>query len=173
MRPTLIILLVLACGLLLYRVYFYQSAQPTTLDPAEEAIESGEVPNAPEYELPPPPGQPPSEPAVIEISHEVRQRGAQHRLHIFLTETHGWWVDRIYVVFWYQEKDAATGELKKYQERYEFIPRAIDFGATLEHSFVIYETDFPAGKPKGTTENWGVRVDSWDAGRVRAPATPN
>jgi hypothetical protein len=176
MRPTLLILIVIAAGLLAWRFLLSpptSAPTPATADrespDSEDAVPEDQATVTPEWELPPPPGTTPREPAQLEIRHEVRMQGPQTRLHLFLSEKHGWYVDQIYVAFWYQEKDPKTGELKKYGERSEFIPKVIRYGQSIEHEFVIYVTDVPAGKDKGTTENWGVRVIQWAEDRVRAP----
>ncbi len=171
MRPLLILLLCKAVLLGVYREAFHtpdtqtQNALPDDVD-----VEiHGQPASPPSWELDPPEGEIPSESAEFEIWHEVRQEGNHHRLYIFLEETHGWWVDWIYISFWYQDVDEATGELTEYKRTHEVIPKPIDFGETLEHSFVIYETDLPMGKPKGTTENWDVEVLRWAEERVRMP----
>lgn len=171
MRPLLIILVCCAMLMLVYRLAYHNPTPASTTVAADDAdVEIYLQPaNPPQWVQDPPDGEIPGGPADIEISHEVRVDGAHTRLHVFLRETHGWWVDRIYITFWYQDVDVETGELTSYKLTNEFIPAAIEFGETLEHSFVIYETDLPLGMPKGTTENWGVEILRWDPERVRSP----
>lgn len=171
MRPLLILLLCLAVLLGVYRMAFH-TPEPQTQNavPDETDVEIfGKAATPPSWDLDPPEGEIPSESAEFEIRHEVRVDGNHHRLHIFLTELHGWWVDRIYVSLWYQDVDESTGELTEYKKTLVFIPKPIEFGETIEHSFVIYETDLPMGKPRGTTENWNVEVQLWAEDRVRMP----
>ncbi|MCH7720345.1 MAG: hypothetical protein IH988_05070 [Planctomycetes bacterium] len=171
MRPLLILLLCMAVLLGVYRVAFHTpDSQTQNALPDDVDVETyGQPASPPSWELDPPEGEMPSESAEFEIWHEVRREGNHHRLYIFLKETHGWWVDWIYINFWYQEVDESTGELTEYKKTLEFIPKPIDFGETLEHSFVIYETDLPMGMPKGTTANWDVEVLRWADERVRMP----
>jgi len=174
MRPLLILLLCAAAVLLVYRVAFFTPPEQDSVAAEGNGLVEvyGQPANPPSWQLDPPEGEIPPEPAQIEVWHEVRQDGRHHRLHVFLREAHGWWVDRIYIRFWYQDSDESTGETIQYKTTSEFIPLPIDFGETIEHSFVIYETDLPAGKEKGTTDNWVVEVQSWDEARVRMPLSP-
>ncbi len=171
MRPLLILLIGMAALLGVYRVVFHTpESQTDGVVPDEAGVEIfGQPASPPSWDLDPPEGEIPSESAELEIRHEVRVDGNHHRLHIFLTEKHGWWVDRIYVSFWLQDVDEATGEVTEYKKTSEFIPKPIEFGETIEHSFVIIDTDLPPGMPKGTTEDWNVEVQTWAEDRVRMP----
>lgn len=109
----------------------------------------------------------PDGPPQLNVEHELVYEGPRAVLHFTVTERNGWYVDHIFLKFWYTQPDAG-GELHQIGDPVTYLCKGfLDFNATLTDSTTITNVEFSELDDFGTTDNWQVAVSQY--GRVLAP----
>ncbi|MEE9295211.1 MAG: hypothetical protein V3W34_09670 [Phycisphaerae bacterium] len=126
-----------------------------------------EVDQSPKYYDPEVEGVEPDAPPDIHVDVDVERQGEKAKIIFTVSETHGWYVDHIFIDFWYVEKDE-NGELKQIGRPLRFLlHQYLPFGGTITDYTTPQSHEFPEIDDFGTTENWQARAVSW--GKVLAP----
>ena len=156
-----------------------KSAQPPLItapgsDPeAEPGVDR--VDKRPKFFNPDVEGVDPGVPPELNVDVEMRMVGPRQVLFFTVTEAHGWYVDHIFIEFWYVRIDD-DGEEHRVDDPADYMcHNYLDFGATLVEDTTLLRVEFidlfdqddPESEGFGTTENWRVRVRKW--GKVLAP----
>jgi hypothetical protein len=112
-------------------------------------------------------GVAPDGPPQLTVEHELAYEGPRAVLHFTVTERNGWYVDHIFLKFWYAEPDA-SGQLHQIGDPVMYLCKGyLGFNETLTDSTTITEVEFSELDDFGTTDNWQVAVSQY--GRVLAP----
>jgi len=112
-------------------------------------------------------GVTPDAPPDINVDVELSKEGPRSVLTFTITEKHGWYVDYIYVEFWYVEI-GEDGTEKQVGDSIKYLcHHYLGFGETLVEKTTLLDIEFPELDDFGTTENWRATVQKW--GKVLAP----
>ena len=164
-KPLLVILLVVAVGLLVWRLAFYQSPEPladvtdlgkTTPGGFEAPVDGIETEEEPEFNV------------VVEAMME----GNRPVVEFSITETHGWAVTHAYVEASHGRINEETGEWEQNLELRNpprlLCKEILDFGKTLVAKTTLTTIEMmQIGEELGTSENWRGHVFQW--GKVYMP----
>jgi len=114
------------------------------------------------------PGEEPPEPPILHIDVAVDTSSGKNRLVYNITEEHGYYVETLWVDFWYKDAEHPTKEesllvvthpIENYVKANETLTGCIELNpAELED----------VGGDIGTTENWGARIYRKEGSRARA-----
>lgn len=107
-------------------------------------------------------GDKPDEDPELDVTCELTYEGPRAVLNFTVTERHGWYVDHIYVEFWYVEEDE-NGELRQIGDPVQHLcKKYLDFDDTLRDNTTLLDVEFEELDGFGTTENWRVRVADYN-----------
>jgi hypothetical protein len=165
-NPRLLVLLVVLAVLIVALVCIVRSSSPT--ESAEAGNESAlPVPGLDQtVDLPDgivPDGSPEFE-CMIDLQHE----GNHDVAYINVCETHGWWVNGVYVEFWHRKPDEDTGQWRRDTLKgLHRLSAPVNFNETFRDRVVLASHEFVNIRDFGTSENWECQVTQWD--RVLAP----
>lgn len=165
-RPLLIILLVLAAGLLIWRLAFQEPIEPVPNAPEEVKTVEGNF--SPENVN----GIKTDEEPEFNVVVEAFMEGSRSVLEFSITETHGWAVTAVIVEAFHGFINEETGEWERNPDL-KHLPQLLcrdmlDFGQTLVAKTTLTGIELERiGGELGTSENWQGRVYGW--GRVYKP----
>lgn len=123
--------------------------EPKFLDPTIQGVEPATAPK-------------------INVGLELRHEGLRNVLYFTVTEEHGWYVDHVYIEFWYVQTDE-NGEERKLGDPVVYLcHNFLGYGKTLVEGTTLLDVEFPELEGNyGTTENWRARIQK--TGKVLAP----
>ena len=105
----------------------------------------------------------------LHVDVHVEREGEKAKIFFTVSESHGWYVDHLYIDFWYVEKDD-SGEMKQIGRRLKYMcHNYLPFGETITEYTTPQSHEFPEIDDFGTTENWQAAAAEW--GKVLAPST--
>ena len=164
-KPLLVILVVVAVGLLVWRVAFHESPEPVA-----------EVPDSPKIIQPgfdaPVDGIETEEEPEFNVVVEAMMEGNRPVVEFSITETHGWAVTLVYVEASHGRINEETGEWEQNLELRNppklLCKEILDFGKTLVAKTTLTTIEMmQIGEELGTSENWRGKVYQW--GKVYKP----
>jgi len=162
---VIVLLVLIALGAVVWQKQ--QSAQ--TYDNVKERVENPieRTDQRPGFFNPDAKGVKPDIAPELNVDVELTKEGPRHVLNFTITEKHGWYVDHVYVDFWYV-KIGKNGHEKQVGNPVQYLcHHYLDFGATLVENTTLLDVEFPELSDFGTTENWRVAIRKW--GKVLAP----
>jgi hypothetical protein len=165
-KPLLIILLVVAAGLLVWRLAFQEPIEPAPEVPevAKTAEEKYNPKNVNGIET--------DEEPEFNVVVEALIEGKRSVLEFSITETHGWAVTMVYVEASHGFINEDTGEWEQNLDLRNppklLCPDILDFGKTLVAKTTLTGIELEqVGGELGTSENWRGHVYEW--GKVYKP----
>jgi hypothetical protein len=166
MNPRLLVLLVVLVILVVGLVYTIHSS--TSPESAEADNESSlPVPGLNQH-VDLPEGTEPDRSPEFECSIDLQKEGNHDVAYINVTESHGWWVNGVYVEFWHRKQDEDTGQWRRdTMKGLHRLSSPVNFKETFRDRVVLASHEFSNIHDFGTSENWECQVTQWD--HVLAP----
>lgn len=166
MNPRLLVLLVVLGVLVAAVVYTVRSPGP--FESAEAGNESSlPVPGLDQH-VDLPDGVVPDTSPVFECVIDLQHEGNHDVAYINVCETHGWWVNGVYVEFWHRKPDEDTGAWRRDTLKgLHRLSAPVKFNETFRDRLVLAGHEFMNIHDFGTSENWECRVTQYD--HVLAP----
>jgi hypothetical protein len=166
MNPRLLVLLVVLAVLVVALVYTVRSSSPT------ESTEAGNESTLPvpglDQHVDLPDGVVPDRSPEFECMIDLQREGNHDVAYINVCETHGWWVNGVYVAFWHRKLDKATSEWRRDTlKSLHLLSAPVNFNETFRDRVVLAGHEFSNIHDFGTSENWECQVTQWD--HVLAP----
>jgi hypothetical protein len=163
-NALLILLLVIAVGLLVWRLGFTGSSEEPTVE-----LENANKKEA--FVLDDSRGIPTDEQPEFNVVVDAKKVGNRNVLEFTVTETHGWAVGHVYVEASHRTLNEESGEWEQTQgHTVQLLCKGIvDFGKPLVDNTTLtdYDLDRLPDREMGTSENWEGRVYKW--GKVLKP----
>jgi hypothetical protein len=166
MNPRLLVLLVVLVALVAALVYTVRS--PHTTESAEPGNESNLPVPGLNQQVDLPEGVVPDTSPEFECSIDLQREGNHDVAYINVCETHGWWVNGVYVEFWHRKLDEDTGQWRRDTlKELHLLSGPVNFKETFRDRVVVASHEFSNIHDFGTSENWECQVTQWD--HVLAP----
>jgi hypothetical protein len=171
--PLLVILIVIAAGLGVVFAFRASAPPASPMDFVDDDTEP-KVPELKEISQYPLDGEPPEEPPEFDVQAEVDTSEGKNRMVIYLTETHGYYVEMPVVRFWWKGNDP---DLERDDSVFSFVYRPNNYIKANETFKDCFEVTGPelraatglADGEIGTTENWGWQLEGYFRARPENP----
>lgn len=116
------------------------------------------------------PGEEPPEPADVRVTVEVDSMETKHRLYLYLSETHGYYVETLNVDIYRVTRDEQTGE----QEQQWIVSNPFEIYLEADQILRTCIELVPSEMERidndlGTSEDWVAEVASYGRARVENP----
>lgn len=174
MKPRLIILLLAAVVLAVVFATRPAKTPVSVTDPPDNVRPDNPADN--DISKRPLPGEAPAVPPEFSVKVEVDRAGGKsgkNRLRFYVTEKHGYFVETLRILFWYQK---AGTEIQPEASPLQFTHHVNDFIAAKE-TFASFIEVVPAelarvGGDIGVSDNWRAKVVHYHRARTANPVPP-